>query len=195
MQKLINRLIIFIAFIFIASSCNNSRGISVTKRHYSKGNYVSVNKKQKPFVYHNPTKKISPVVITQPEIVAISKESTKEEKGIEANVDAKLNSNELQSPDRLNDMINTAESNKVKETERASNLKSLTNIKKGNNLFHISKIQPNGEARSLFWLVITILLIIWLIALVSGGWGLGGLVNILLVVALILFILWLLRLI
>jgi hypothetical protein len=44
MQKKIYNLLVFLAIIIIASACNNSRGISVTKRHYSKGNYVSVNK-------------------------------------------------------------------------------------------------------------------------------------------------------
>lgn len=198
MKTLINKLIIFITFItfvLIASSCNNSRGISVTKRHYSKGNYVSVNKKQKPFVYHNQSKKNTTDFVAQPATIAIANESAKEEKGLEANADSKNISASQQKPDLLNDMINTAESDNAKETERPENVSNLSKVKKGNNLFHQSKMQPNGEARSLFWLVITILLIIWLVAILSGGWGFGGLVNLLLLIALILFILWLLRLI
>ena len=50
-------------------------------------------------------------------------------------------------------------------------------------------------ALSLLWLVIVIILILWLIGLIAGGFGLGGLINLLLVIALILLILWLLRII
>jgi hypothetical protein len=48
---------------------------------------------------------------------------------------------------------------------------------------------------SLFGLVILILVILWLIAVLSGGWGLGGFIHVLLIIALILLILWLLRII
>jgi cobalamin biosynthesis Mg chelatase CobN len=48
---------------------------------------------------------------------------------------------------------------------------------------------------SLFGLVILILVILWLVAVLSGGWGLGGLIHVLLIIALILLILWLLRII
>lgn len=49
------------------------------------------------------------------------------------------------------------------------------------------------DALSLFWIVILVILILWLLGVLTGGWGLGGLINILLVIALILLILWLLR--
>lgn len=52
-----------------------------------------------------------------------------------------------------------------------------------------------GEARSLLWLVIIIVLILWLIGFLAGGLGMGNLINLLLLVALILLILWLLRII
>jgi hypothetical protein len=53
----------------------------------------------------------------------------------------------------------------------------------------------SGEALSLFWIVILILLLLWAIGVISGGWGLGGVIYILLVIALILLILWLLRIV
>jgi hypothetical protein len=55
--------------------------------------------------------------------------------------------------------------------------------------------QPVEGALSLIWIVILVLLILWALGLLAGGWGLGGLINILLVIALILLILWLLRII
>jgi cytoskeletal protein RodZ len=53
----------------------------------------------------------------------------------------------------------------------------------------------SGEALSLFWIVILILLLLWAIGVISGGWGLGGVIYILLIIALILLILWLLRIV
>lgn len=194
MHKIILNLFILFAFIFMASSCQNSRGISVTKRHYSKGNYVSVSKKHKPYVKHETTKKEESPKI-QNELETITAEVASEEKSTGVEASEKVAPPTQKAPNRLTEMINTAESEKTKEAEFNSNTNALSKIKKGNGLLQLKKIQPNGEARSLFWLVITILLIIWLVALISGGWGLGGLVNILLVIALILFILWLLRLI
>lgn len=58
-----------------------------------------------------------------------------------------------------------------------------------------TKPVPASGALSLLWIVIVVLLILWLLGLLAGGWGLGGLINLLLVVALILLILWLLRII
>ena len=55
--------------------------------------------------------------------------------------------------------------------------------------------RTDGDGLSLFGIVILILLILWLVGAISGGWGLGGLIHILLIVALILLILWLLRII
>src|SRR3990167_5281695 len=53
----------------------------------------------------------------------------------------------------------------------------------------------DGDGLSLFGIIILIILILWLVGAISGGWGLGGLIHILLVIALILLILWLLRII
>jgi hypothetical protein len=50
-------------------------------------------------------------------------------------------------------------------------------------------------ALSLLWIVIVILLILWLIGILAGDFGVGGLINILLVIALILLVLWLLRIV
>jgi hypothetical protein len=63
------------------------------------------------------------------------------------------------------------------------------------------KIADDGDhhseraALSLFWLIIVIVLILWLIGLIAGGFGLGAFINILLIIALILLILWLLRIV
>ncbi|MBK6834313.1 MAG: lmo0937 family membrane protein [Bacteroidetes bacterium] len=56
-------------------------------------------------------------------------------------------------------------------------------------------VASSGDGLSLLWIVILVLLILWALGLISGGFGLGGFINILLVIALILLILWLLRII
>lgn len=58
-----------------------------------------------------------------------------------------------------------------------------------------NSVRDSEGGLSLFGLVILILVILWLVAVLSGGWGLGGLIHVLLIVALILLILWLLRVI
>jgi hypothetical protein len=58
---------------------------------------------------------------------------------------------------------------------------------------HIDR--DDDDALSFLWTVIALVLIIWLIAFLMGGWGLGGLIHVLLVIALVLLILWLLRII
>ncbi|MEX2595935.1 MAG: lmo0937 family membrane protein [Salibacteraceae bacterium] len=64
-----------------------------------------------------------------------------------------------------------------------------------------AKSKPYGndssesDARSFLWLVIVILLILWLLGFLSGGFGVGGLIHLLLIIALILFILWMLKII
>jgi len=51
----------------------------------------------------------------------------------------------------------------------------------------------NDEGLSAFWVVVLVLLILWAVGL--WGFGIGGLINILLVIALVLLILWLLEVI
>ncbi|MCC6372390.1 MAG: hypothetical protein IT236_15405, partial [Bacteroidia bacterium] len=58
----------------------------------------------------------------------------------------------------------------------------------------IGKSEDNEE-RSLFWVVVLVLVVLWALGLISGGLGLGILINLLLVIALVLLILWLLRIV
>jgi hypothetical protein len=51
----------------------------------------------------------------------------------------------------------------------------------------------SDDALSLLWIVILVVLLLWLLGVIAGGLGLGGLIHILLVIALILLILWLIR--
>jgi Family of unknown function (DUF5670) len=79
------------------------------------------------------------------------------------------------------------------EWTSTTRLAQKTNLKTFNE--QSNSARTNEDGLSLFGLVILILIILWLVAVLSGGWGLGGLIHVLLIVALILLILWLLRII
>lgn len=195
MSETLNKLMLFAAILFIASSCNHYGGVNITKRHYSKGNYVSVTKKQKDFVQHEAYKNDVPKVKANQETAKSRTIPKEEEQGIEANVSSKQHTKQFQKENRLEVLINEAAVNKANTASREERINSLRQFKKGSSILKVKRAHDDDEARSLFWLVVTILLIIWLIALLSGGWGLGGLIHVILVIALILFILWLLKLI
>ena len=61
------------------------------------------------------------------------------------------------------------------------------------NIKKVGNAARESDGLSLFWIIILVILILWALGLLSGGWGLGGFINILLIIALILLILWLLR--
>ncbi len=188
----------------ILPACNSS--LTITKRRASKGYYVDYsrvkqNSKAKDYVaeasveksIHLKTKSVEQVHVT----------TNPKSKHIQ-------NFEHKQLITSTNESIEKPIVSKVK-TEGKSNLHNLTvpnSEKKDQNKImklsqnkSISKIkakmspQPVEGALSLIWIVILVLLILWALGLLAGGWGLGGLINILLVIALILLILWLLRII
>jgi len=87
------------------------------------------------------------------------------------------------------------------ETTKPSSIQTLKNnlnpIVKLKSTFQDKKSKQtphsDGEALSLLWIVIVVLLILWALGLIAGEFG--GLIHLLLVIALILLILWLLRII
>jgi hypothetical protein len=82
----------------------------------------------------------------------------------------------------------------TKETKKEKITRSVYYVK--DRLINKSNTASNNtDGMSLFWVVILILLIFWAVGAASGGFGLGGLINILLVIALILLILWLLQIV
>ncbi|MGZ3864900.1 MAG: hypothetical protein ACXVNR_00240 [Bacteroidia bacterium] len=56
-------------------------------------------------------------------------------------------------------------------------------------------VDDGRDGLSLFWIVILAILILWAIAFIAGGFGLGDIIHVILVIALVLLILWLLRII
>lgn len=182
------------------SSCSNTSKLSITKRHYRSGYYVNWgSKKQTLAVTKIPATtrhQVTPEVIAKSENTVASKPS----------IVASLKSVIIQklAPSKK---IQISENRTVNSTSSGKNIFS-TNANATNNVTESQSVNNkqaiydanDGDggsseraALSLLWIVIVVILILWLIGILAGGWGLGGLINLLLVIALILLILWLLR--
>lgn len=196
MNKKLHQLIVLMSLLIIASSCNSLNRVTIVKRHYSKGNYVSISKKQKPYVYHAPLKKEA--IINVP-VAAESKEESSSVKQ-EMVIASSNNSNENLSHTSVLDKINSGVSPEKDEqlapadTKIKHKFKGLNKFKKANSLLQNKSLHDDeGLIGSLLWLIIVVLLIVWLLALATGGWGLGGLIHVLALIALVLLIIWLIR--
>jgi hypothetical protein len=182
-----------LAFIACASLGIILSSCSVIKRHYAKGYYVSHNsgktentKAEKP----NSQKKTESPSYTIQNIHESSKADngsmqnaliTKEGTITASTKDIKSKSTRV-APSKKHMAYSTLAMGYPKENPKSFNAKKDENT-------------LAADALSLFWIIIIILLILWLIAILTGGWGLGWTIHLLLVIALILLILWLLRII
>jgi hypothetical protein len=178
------------------SSCGTNG--SITKRHYTKGYHIAHNKGKHKVCYRK-ERHIKLLIKKQMnQLVLIpSKEIVKENNS---------NNAEVVNPitDKSTLMASSSKKPVVNKEHRTSKnlLKSAPTFKifpsKENKRSFFSKrsmVASGGDGLSLLWIVILVLLILWALGLISGGFGLGGFINILLVIALILLILWLLRII
>lgn len=190
------KLITFSAICIVASILLSSCGLnmSITKRHYNNGYYVSYSDGKQ-------------AVFTPKEKEGQSKTSealNSVQDQAEQNTKSEYSE---QSPTTDNTVVvadNEKTQRKAISHQRTKEaLKQITKtiknpvaeIKHG-SLLAMPKIitnAPEREGLSLFWIVILVVLILWALGFLAGGFGLGGLINLLLIVALILFILWLLR--
>jgi len=185
----------FLLFCIIASvilsSCSSTN--SITKRRYTKGYYIS----------HTKSRHTQPV---KHEKAALAKISTPIQV-VPKNDGANLPQENKSFPITIGTPVVTANNSPV-----AHPGKNKVAVKDPNNLvlkhnalpaeFSVKKpfksidkslIQKHsGDALSLLWIVIVVLLILWLVGLIGGN-VLGGLIHLLLIIALILLILWLLR--
>ena len=193
MKKLITYLSICLIAGILFSSCKSN--MSIAKRHYNKGYYVDINsnkhavttvKEEEKTVLSNTGKPMS----FQQDKVAQNSVSMRADQYSVTEKNITLASNEKTQR-------NAISKENTKQTIK-SKIKSITNpaAKIKNSLFGTDKSSTcsvNDDGLSVFWVVILILLILWAVGLLAGGFGLGGLINVLLVIALILLILWLLR--
>ena len=161
---------------------------SMTKRRYTSGYYVSHNSKQTDVKTQQISQqKKNPSLNTVKSVSEINQVATEPRP---------VPNNGAVTASNKQETIAKKTTSTIKKYRTYQEL--ISPIKKTTHYTSTKKVSADslaGDAFSLFWIIILILLILWLVAILSGGWGLGGFVYLLLVVALILLILWLLRII
>ena len=199
MKKLLKFTNLLIISGILFSSCETST--SIMKRHYRSGYYIdytSHNKETAPKLANGNTAQIViPIPISNAQSLTMqSTSSTSPKQSIEkppiviTGLKKILPTTNLQSITKQSHLNRTGitSGSAIENKQIISQSPFIsTNVSDGD--------RGERAALSLLWLVIVIVLILWLIGILAGGFGLGGLINLLLVIALILLILWLLRVI
>jgi len=176
------------------SSCSSN--LAITKRHYTSGFYVDYSKGNKAIS----TNKISQSVATTPIIAApvvASAPVPSSREAIKTNTPTTIiNIKKLLPKINVLPIAKHGSANSFGTTiAPASEASPIVSESPKMNESISDGDRGDHAALSLLWLVIVIVLILWLIGILAGGFGLGGLINVLLVIALILLVLWLLRII
>jgi hypothetical protein len=184
MKKLITYISLCLIAILLMPGCRSKMGMM--KRHYSKGYYVSHSQGKNKTL----AAKAEPMQIATDEIptVVILKTPTSnlKEQSVPTHTESIMASAHPAekgnvNPDNKTSYKSIVVNNPIKEVR--------------NTISQIGMADGERDALSLFWIIILVILILWLFGFLLGGFGLGGLINLLLVIALILLILWLLRIV
>ena len=193
MKKLISYSIVFTLVGIYFSSCTT---LSVNKRRYNKGYHISYTKARQSVKANEKT-----------ETLAVQTKSVSPFYILKDITDSRPIINNLNQVKSHKDLGVVASNDKQKKNVvLKKNILPILNYKRVSlentsaqiqNVYHKLKKSDrdsgDGDGLSLFWIVILVLLILWAVGLLAGGFGIGGLINILLVIALILLILWLLK--
>ena len=191
MKKLIPFSAICIIACILFTSCGSS--ISITKRHYNNGYYIAYSGGKQDDAPPKEEKRVVRTETNDP-LNSLKEKAEKNTLGLYS----------LKSPiTESNDLV---ASNEKIEHKSISQLKLKQALKQNSKIIELPATQIKNRflkskkdsfapmvegGLSLFWLVILVVLILWALGFLIGGFG--GLLNILLVIALILFILWLLK--
>jgi hypothetical protein len=173
------------------SSCSSN--LAITKRHYTSGFYVDYSKGNKTIAPNKTSLPIAaapiiatPVITNSP--VANSKEAIKN-----TSPAVIVNIKKMMPKINVLPIAKQGSANSFGTTMAPASESSPIVSESPKITTSISDDGGEHAALSLLWLVIVIILILWLIGLLAGGFGFGALINLLLLIALILFILWILR--
>jgi hypothetical protein len=182
-------LILLVAGVIFAS-CNSS--LSITKRRYNKGYYVQHSHHKHVSPKDNEPDKVNTAKKDHEEFLALAKASEQEQAGTSGSA----------RPEQPK-VIAAAVGKKKDPTpgdhfsNRSGSLVPVEFVKDPVKSFKAltGKLNagPGGEALSLLWILILILLIAYIAGLLLDNFGLGWVIHILLVIILVLLILWLLR--
>ena len=193
MKHLLTYLLLCISAAIILSSCGHS--MSLTKRHYRNGYHFQQAGKS------SASKSAEQLTVQSKKTVhgKTTTEQAKEEVTVPV-----ANSAMVQEVPVTRETYNTEAFTKHSVAVPTYSLPLITASAKNivlsksfvkQQVQSIKMKRSSEDGLSLFWLIILILLIIWFFGFFAGGWGLGGLINLLLVIAIFLLILWLLRII
>jgi len=200
MKKLLYSFFIFAGMAMIFSSCSTQLPtVSIAKRHYKNGYYVSVNNNKHT---SDATSEVTKNVIAEPASVApvtstannVSETSPVEENTSGNTFTAPKNKQNI-SKELTASAVKHAAPGNLKRTITPNTVKELKNIQAASKLMVSENKNHSNNNNSLIWTIIVILLLLWLLSVLMGGWGLGGILHLLLVIALILLILHLLGII
>jgi hypothetical protein len=190
MKKLITSIAICLVTAILFSACSTS-GV-FTKRRYTKGYYISHQHAR-----HNTS--VNPAAEKTPQqtgpvatVKSTGAPAVKQPSGSFAET--------VSGPGKMPALSHikrkTSAGHHVKDRVSATplELNVRESFKPSHSWLNAAKpMASDDDALSLFWVVILVILILWLLGVLTGGWGLGGLIHLLLIIALILLILWLLR--
>ena len=193
MKKLITLSTICIMAGILLTSCKSN--MSIAKRHYTNGYYIAHSKSKQTASSSKEENKVVQVKIKKP-IYSVFPLTTQSVPSLCVNSTTTANNTTLVASNekKTTKAISHAVTFKSIKHKAVITTNSVMQIK---NMPETKKMVSDGgrDGLSLFWLIILIILILWAVGFLAGGFGLGGLINLLLLVALILLILWLLRIV
>jgi major membrane immunogen (membrane-anchored lipoprotein) len=190
MKAFITSIILFISASIFLSSCGSK--LSLTKRHYRNGYYVSNTNKQSTHKIKDDKK----ITINKP---VIAEPIIEERVYAETIINDETFSSDVNKNYSTNNEIKKTSDNYFKKniTKQVTKTSPSFVIKK--NKLHFQKLiksKHDGDDKdglSLFWIIIIIVLILWAFGYLA--FALGAFIHLLLLIALVLLILWLLRII
>ncbi|MBA3664888.1 MAG: hypothetical protein H0W61_11870 [Bacteroidetes bacterium] len=196
MKNLFKLFILITTVSILLSSCKSS----LTKRHYRNGYFVQHSNKPANIKSRDSKDVKQQLVSVSPHTVNVIPEEKVLANAEKTPFINKIKFDKVSLPSLSSNPANrslTKQADKVQSSHETGNIENHTaknNI--GNAKTLSASGDGDGDARSFFWTIILVLLIIWLVLIFLGdGFVVGSLINLLLLVALILFILWLFRVI
>lgn len=180
MKYILKCIYVFIG-LTLFSSCKEISELSVAKRHYRNGLYVNAP------VSRSNHKNSENTIINRDALKSIDIRQAKK-------ADCSINDPDIivQQPTEPKGDLNHSKNkfinyNKINPADNTSSFKTEP-APVSDVLNPLESEQEGPFLSTIIWYIIAILVLAWLISLITGGFGLGGLIYILLVIALILLI-------
>lgn len=186
-------------------ACGSSR--SLTKKHYNNRYYIGMSKSENAKAEEKSTNNSASTEVIKTETTITAVETKTE------TVPTTQTNSAIEPPDMSANSTTVNTDDEKKSIDQSTDKQPSQTVKNKDAKFKITEFpyaitkkivdtkeklsvqSAEGDALSLLWIVIIVLLILWALGWLAGGLGMGGLIHVLLIIALILLILWLLRVI